>query len=118
MPRHRLVMVVGARSDLDNDWPCAVCSGHRLSGLCFKALTMLKPNEAPPLRIQSSCHHCGTLFTSDGGRRKTVTISPELSDAYVALLRAAEFQIKYHREHTVEMLGNAVEQVIRAGGGK
>jgi hypothetical protein len=58
-------------------------------------------------------------------RPKTVTISVELSDAYVALLRAAEKMSEVTREEEASTFGDAyddvieaMEQVLRAGGGK
>jgi len=56
-------------------------------------------------------------------RPKTVTISVELSDAYVALLRAAEiivqesFQLGSKTPINTRLL-DAHQQVLRAGGGK
>lgn len=49
-------------------------------------------------------------------RKQTVTISAELSDAYIALLRAAEAEVKF-KEYPSEDIEAAVEQVLRAGGG-
>jgi hypothetical protein len=56
-------------------------------------------------------------------RPKTVTVSVELSDAYVALLRAAEtvsdcFGVPAGTDNQFSVLQSAIEQVIRAGGGK
>jgi len=45
---------------------------------------------------------------------KAVCISLELLEAYVALHRAAEYQIAQHHDDTVEMLTNAVSLVRKA----
>jgi hypothetical protein len=47
---------------------------------------------------------------------KVVCISLELLEAYVALHRAAEYQLKMHREDTVDMLENAHLAIRKAGG--
>ena len=49
-------------------------------------------------------------------RPKTVTISAELAEAYVALLRAAEWELTYNDNPSAE-LDDSVKAVIRAGGG-
>lgn len=47
---------------------------------------------------------------------KVACISLELLEAYVAIHRAAEYQIANHNDDTVEMLTNAVALVRKAGG--
>jgi hypothetical protein len=50
-------------------------------------------------------------------RPKVVTISAELSDAQVALLRAAE-RVASYEDGALPELRHCINQVLRAGGGK
>ena len=45
----------------------------------------------------------------------TVTMPAEIAEAYEEVARAAEYQVRHHFDETVEMLGNAVEKLRKAG---
>ena len=74
---------------------------------------MLNPNKATTIYVRGEPWPCNANVATET-KGKTVTISAELSDAYVALLRAAE-EIDWLQIRT---LNEAVAQVLRAGGEK
>lgn len=51
-------------------------------------------------------------------RKQTVTISTELSDAYIALHRAVDSYLTAHLAINQQRVIDAHQQVLRAGGGK
>ena len=111
---------------------------------------MLNPNKAPIVYVRNEPWYDvpmpATELTVSSAKDKTVTISSELSDAYVALLRKAEQpkldsalsmfdKLAYgrweemHENARYAVMGqvldaaypglrDAVEQVLRAGGGE
>ena len=58
-----------------------------------------------------------SIFTSPAPSDQTATIPADLLAAYVELQRAAEYQIRYHYDHTVEMLKNASDGVHELSSG-
>ena len=52
-----------------------------------------------------------SIFTAPPRSEQTATIPADLLDALMDLKRAAEYQIRYHYDHTVEMQKVAVERV-------
>ena len=51
------------------------------------------------------------IFASPPHAQQTATISADLLYAYVALQRAAEYQLAYHKSGTVGMLSSAVDTI-------
>jgi len=80
---------------------------------------MLNPNEAPIVYERGEpwlgAPSPGNGLTASSAKDKTVTISAELSDAYVELQRAVE---RYRDGFDWHKVVSAHEQVLRAGGGK
>lgn len=56
-----------------------------------------------------------SIFTAPPRSEQTATISADLLAAYVELQRAAEYQLRYHRDHSIGMLADACALVKKLG---
>ena len=57
-----------------------------------------------------------SIFTAPPRSEQTATIPADLLDALMDLKRAAEYQIRYHFDHTVEMLKDTSDRVAELSG--